>query len=571
MTAMARPNPRNSADENDSAVEDDPLVELARIVSGRSSLDDAKPRNPLRDEPGLTEADLARDLEVELLSDLQASFAAAGDVDDDAPPFYAEDEIPEEPVQEASFEDYQGPADDPEDEFEAFDGDGYYEEPAPEQPPEAVEDRSAAFGDFGLRDDRGGPAFNPSALSTAQGAPPAEPTREPATGWEATVDEEMALEPAPTGIGRPDWDDADADEPPVDAAYQDSLDASHAFGEAAAEPPAVPAPAVIRHRDRRLDTDPHGAGARHAARRRNSGRYYTVFGVLALVAIGTAAVLVLRGGDAAGEPPLIVADTGPTRVFPDETPAAEPAGNAVINRIDPDATPADENLLAGPEPVVDVTAAPEANDGITQLLGPATPEAALPAADNTIRTVRTVTVEPDGTIVANNATPANGETPAAEGTPAVEPTPAADPAPAAEPPPPAAENPAPPAAATPEPVPVADATPTPTPATPPALAPETPAVPPVAAIPNAGDPIAPGLYVQVAALGTEALAQSTLRDFRNRAPAILADTPAVIQRAEVNAGVYYRVWFGPFTSGEAESLRRSLAGVGIESFIQTNN
>ena len=57
---------------------DDPLVELARIVSGRSSFS-APPPQKGRSGPmpeAAPQADLARDLESELLNDLQATFAA---------------------------------------------------------------------------------------------------------------------------------------------------------------------------------------------------------------------------------------------------------------------------------------------------------------------------------------------------------------------------------------------------------------------------------------------------------------------------------------------------------------
>lgn len=56
--------------------DNDPLAELARIVSGRNALDpapDGKTDDPLQYEPS---GDLAQDLEAELLNDLQASFAA---------------------------------------------------------------------------------------------------------------------------------------------------------------------------------------------------------------------------------------------------------------------------------------------------------------------------------------------------------------------------------------------------------------------------------------------------------------------------------------------------------------
>lgn len=575
MTAMARPNPDGTSTRPDE-VEDDPLVELARIVSGRSTSEEPQRRSVFVDEPALSEADLARDLEVELLSDLQASFAAAGDVDDDQPPFYAEEDISddveaytqrpvEDPPAQQFTEDYRAAEyPDQTEALEAFDD-------RLSRPDEGQPSLESSFEDVGLRDGSGGPAFNPSALSTGQprsfeGADDGVP-EEPLTGWAATADgSELGSLPEDSVAGE---DFGPGEEAPFDPAYDGSLAAADAF--AADAPMVAPPPTGQRHRDRRLDADPEGVRARPSARRRTSGRNYTVFGVLALVAIGTAAVLVLRGGDpSTGEPPLITADNDATRVFPAEAPAVDNADNVVFQRTDPDdALVTEENLLPGAEPMADIAAATEANDGITQILTPTDPADAVGDADTT-RMVRTVTVLTDGTIVENGTEPvgdgitepatAEGAEPITnpanvEGNPAV--GVANDKPPAAETVVPAED---PPAAETV--VPAED---------PPAV--ETPAVVAVATpnTPAAGDAIATGRYVQVAALGTEALAQSILQEFRTRAPGLLQNQPAAIQRAELAAGVFYRVWFGPLSSAEAESLRQGLAAVGIDSFIQAQN
>ncbi len=86
-----------------AAQDDDPLAELARIVTGRSTFDPppaAKSKTvPAADSS--PEADLARDLESELLNDLQASFAALRE------PFEAEQ--PAEPPAEAPEDEGQSP------------------------------------------------------------------------------------------------------------------------------------------------------------------------------------------------------------------------------------------------------------------------------------------------------------------------------------------------------------------------------------------------------------------------------------------------------------------------------
>src|SRR5690349_13580161 len=66
--------------EQSSAAEDDPLVELARIVSGKSSFDDiVGSRSPMaaptvRPSQSPQVRDTSFDLESELMNDLQSSF-----------------------------------------------------------------------------------------------------------------------------------------------------------------------------------------------------------------------------------------------------------------------------------------------------------------------------------------------------------------------------------------------------------------------------------------------------------------------------------------------------------------
>ncbi len=574
MTAMARP--RTGREAQPESVEDDPLVELARIVSGRSTFDEPRRRSVFEDESGISEADLARDLEAELLSDLQATFAAAGEPDEE-PPFYAEEEMAgeEEPVEYAAEED----GDEPYDEavYQAYDdgAEAFADElndpepdpePAPAAPPPAPSGFRSAFSGFSLRSNRGGPAFNPNALSTEAAAAPV-PAPVPRSGWAATTDEPVEdLEPLAPLSGFDDQEDwgLDAEPESIDPVYQESLAAAEAFvDETAHVPPPAPQP---RHRDHRLDADPYGET--HYRSRRRGRRYYSVFGILLVVAIGTAAVLVLRGGaGTTGEPPLITADDSPTRIFPDETTTTDPA-NVVFDRVDPDGAAApNETLLDGAEPVTNVGNAAPADDGIAAILAPEADDTGN-AADLP-RMVRTVTVLPDGTIVNNNTTPANGAAPAADtpAEPAIE-TAANTPAPTAETPvaaTPVVETPA--AETAPAQTPAAE-----TPATPaaetPAATTTTTAPAQVANTPTTATAIAAGIYVQVSAQGTEAAAQSTLQDLVTRAPSVLTGQPTAIDRAELPQGTYYRVLFGPYSAADADALRQRLAAVGIDSFIQ---
>lgn len=591
MTAMARPKPSGTGPAD---AEEDPLVELARIVSGRSGPDEPRRRSVFQESTVTSEADLARDLEAELLSDLQATFAAAGDEEDefgepaDDPPFHAAEDL--DPPQEADafpFERDEAPPP-PLDPYEDnFDDDAAYAqfvddpfgdpadgdlEPdfgAPPPEPEDVQERyeevpppppAAAFQAMALRANRGGPAFNPNALA-GEAAPraqrPAVPESQPAAAPEPVPQPPAMEDRGPAGDWYTEHDPGlaqpDAEIEPAPEAYGNAAYAEAAYSdqpELAPEAAAV-APPKPRHRDPRLERDPTGE-ARYASRRSNSRRFYAMVAVLAIVVVGIAAIFMLGGGGTTdGDPPLIAADTSPTRVFPEQEANAGAAGNVVFDRVNPDqAAPQQETLLDGAEPVADLTVDPEANDGITQMLAQTDNGAAGDAPAP--RMVRTVTVLPDGTIVDTNTAPANGEE-AAE-------TPVSGVAGET----PAAETPVAPEAVAETP---AEATPAPE------L--ETPEVAPQAAnnagVPRVGDPIATGFYVQVSAQGSEAGAQTQLADYRAAAPGLLGNQAAVIERAELANGTFFRLQFGPFASQTAaEQFRSSLANIGIDSFLTTH-
>ncbi len=568
MTAMARPNPAGREAGEDS-YEDDPLVELARIVSGRpgsagarrrSDFDEDSGPSGFREDSGMTEADLARDLEAELLNDLRSTFAADDDPEEVA---YYDEPDDSRPLRPAGADDGMrrdlGGA-------ESYDDadDGGWDEADPDI---AGNERSLKdlpepdFGSFTLRNDPG-PAFNPSALSADD---------YPEAGSGAPIgysDEEPLLDPEPEPVRVEAVRDAFAD--PMDwdldphphvaefaggrsePGYFDT-----AYSYAREDPPQRKASrAAARHRDPRLDADPMGE-ARY--RRRRGRGLLPILGILVIVGLGAASVLILRGGSPNLEPAVIAADPGPTRVFPEPVAAAEP-DNLVFNRLNPEAPPPEENLRPPAEPLADL-GAPQANDGITQILTPAEPGAV--ADPDLPRMVRTVTVLTDGTIVNNQTALAGGDAAAANPPPAD--------ALVAEPaaPPPANIDPIavaavdPPAAA-PEPAPGL----VPPPADPaPAAAAPQPALA-VANLPTAADPIAPGFYVQVTAQASEQAARTQLLDFQARVPGLLANRPAIIQRAELEQGIFYRVKLGPFDArADAIVLLESLRAAGIDGFI----
>ncbi|MCW5713888.1 MAG: SPOR domain-containing protein [Bauldia sp.] len=559
MRAPLRPIGRGANPVAPPPADDDPLVELARIVSGRpAAAAEPAPRRrgaSLADEPGMSEADLARDLEAELLSDLQASLAAVGEAHDHAPV----DEDPTFTDEAYVTEQYR---DDPvpEDEPYAFDPEPAADEPPPAgslfvadqepddlrpyrpQPAPPAAAQGAEFDHLGMRGGKraGGPAYYPRALIPEPAAPPPQPAargrsvpvrpvaHEPFEAVARQTFDAPGAEPDFRGID--DFDDRARVEAPAFAEEEEDFRFAPIV---AAEPP-----------------------------RRRRGRLGTVLMGLVAVGVAAAAYVYFRDGTATGAPPLILADTSPVRQVPENPTAPEPP-NAIYARIDPTEGAAPVVLGAGAEVPVDPAAnTPPADDGITTLIGG--PAAGVDVADDR-RVVRTVVLAPDGTIV-NNLAGERGIEPAPLATPAGGATTPATPDPATAPATPAATTP--PAAA-------ADTT-----TTPPALAQTDVAPAPVAAAPAAGTPaatpaagtgIAAGWYVQVSSQTTEAAARADIAAFRARAPSLLGSRNAVIPTATVAGVVRYRVQFGPAASQtEAQSLCNSLRAAGIDCWVANN-
>ena len=574
MTAMARPSPagREAGEDSDR---DDPLVELARIVAGRAN---AAAGGADRDSEDMTVENLARDLEAdleaELYADLQSTFSDEG-ARTDPYPEQGDSRAFDRPAPARGSA--RQPAAEPLDQPRA----------ATDLPPLPRARQTPDFSSFNLRNEKG-PAYNPSALSAGdyEAAYPAQSRDQRRADAfdeeEPLLDQESAGEDTNEYEDYDDQDDWDLDPHPhvaeaaAGAAEPAYLDQAEAYQRD--DSPQVRAPrSPGRHRDPRLDRDPLGE-ARY--RRGGSRRLYPLLGVILIIALGAVGVLVLRNGGGTPDPVLVTADTSPTRVFPEPEPA-DP-DNLVFNRINPDTPAPEENLLPPVESPADLGAAPDANDGITQILTPADPGAGIdPAAADLPRMVRTVTVLPDGTIVGHETAPAEGEAAGAapaEGAALPDPVVAnAPPAPAAAVPEPApadpiaavVNNPDAAAAAPPEPVrlvepPAAEAQPL-------ALTPAPAVADQVANLPRVGDPIAPGFYVQVSSQRSEQAAQTQLNALRGQAPSLLGDRPAIIQRIELpERGVFFRVQFGPFSGADAQSLLQSLSEVGIDAFVMNH-
>lgn len=316
--------------------------------------------------------------------------------------------------------------------------------------------------------------------------------------------------------------------------------------------------------------------------------------VFALAVLGTAGAVGYRalfGSSNSGPPPVIKAETAPSKVVPADKKNAQSAkliqdrvtdkgaGEKLVSR---EEQPIDMNKPAGVFP----QAPSAASSGSVQ---PAMLGSGVIASDP--KKVRTIAIRPDG-MVAPAGTPAmpaptppasapspgaNDATPAQ---PASEPEQAAGAAPAAtEPPPPARET-----AARAAPArrngplslsPGADQTPAaPAPAAPaPAPRQRTAAAPtqlaPQASSAASGSP-AGGYAVQVSSRRSEADAQAAFRSLQSQFPDQLGGRQPLIRRVDLGEkGIYYRTMVGPFgSSSEAKQLCEALKAAGGNCFIQ---
>lgn len=170
--------------------------------------------------------------------------------------------------------------------------------------------------------------------------------------------------------------------------------------------------------------------------RRRSGRVFAlVAGVLAIVAVGGAAVFLFRGDGGAGSPPpIIAADEGPTKVAGDQTGVAAEAdaqSKLIYDRVDEAGSSDDTRLVTGEAEIGSIPSDDGAasDNPISRVIIPGGPGIDQPVADGAgngetavadaglppvpgdesqseigPRMVRTVVVKPDGTIISSEAT-----------------------------------------------------------------------------------------------------------------------------------------------------------------------
>jgi hypothetical protein len=311
-----------------------------------------------------------------------------------------------------------------------------------------------------------------------------------------------------------------------------------------------------------------------------------IAGVLALAVIGTAGAFGYRalfGSSGSPQPPPVIkADTGPSKIVPATTGKEAQSNKLITDRMNERGQ--SEKLVSREEQPLDKPT--------TVVLSQPAPQSELGSGviGSEPKKVRTIAIHPDQSVVAD-ATPQGATPPAAVAPARAAATPASVP-PArvgtatAEVEQDAAPSP------TRAPAPVRSAAPTPNgaplslnPDAPPARAAErAPAAPsrtasvaapaPMAPVPSAaaGNAGGPGSYVQVSSQRSEAEAQGAFRSLQAKYPNQLGGRQPLIFRVDLGAkGTYYRTMVGPFANAsEAGELCSSLKAAGGQCLIQRN-
>ncbi|MCX5493592.1 SPOR domain-containing protein [Kaistia dalseonensis] len=567
-----RPNAADSATGRraDPAVpaEQDPLVELARIVSGKSSFDDlvggrpqAAPTVRQQQPPQLRPQgrDVSFDLESELLNDLQSSFDPTARP---APPRYAAPEPERAPARE-SFDQMRLRGGQP-----AAPARPQQMAPAPEDDPYA----GTAYATSGYDAPR-----TPGARSA-----------QPFGGGSYRAGQENAVDEPSGGY------DEYYPEDDQSAGYDDDADY---------DDQAVYAEDEVYEQPERPSRSRKGL--------------ITAAIVLAVVLAGGLAALALkdRSSTIGGAPKVIAADQGPTKVQPAAQPSTDDGqqNKMIYDRASQD--PSQEQLVLPDDGAID-QAAPSnesaASREISRIILPGAPgsatssdvsnamnAASAPADDATAddsdagpRKVRTVVVKPDGTIISSEAQPkdASGATAAATA-----PTQLAMTPPTSDPASPVVSAPA----STPAPTTAAPATTLPSDAaastkdasqlTEPAAAPRAAAAPKPTTRPTPSDAPAQtaaaastqdaapasaggGFVVQITSQRTQDQALAAYKSLQRKFPSVLGSQQPDVVRADLGAkGVFYRVRVGPMaTRDQAVSFCESLRAAGGDCIVQKN-
>ena len=435
-----------------AAASDDPLFELARIVSGRgagASSAPAAPPPPLRGRPqappeparpAAPEPDILGDLEAELLSDLQASFAAVKEAIEPAEPPPAPKVSPQPsaaaaappsspdvpparppqpqptPQQPSSPPVHAAP---PPQQSAPPRGSGAARPPIqqmpqrqpaapaappprerPHAPPPAsaapAEPKKVEVGNFNLR-----PTATPQVRVTAA---PSTPPEKPAPGaarssrWDRPAEPPTPQASAASRFAPPRAANHQAQPAPrqpvpppaldeEDLPFGEGLPFAHDGEDAADEFPLDAFDIVPGYGDD-AEIPPYPDDELEPLRKRGVPRsLVAIAGILALVLIGVLAFVMLRPGvSGSGTPPVISADAGPTKIAPPEPPSTSNGGEQnklIYDRVDngPGGGPVNSNLVTpGSEPIAPVPST-DTDNPIARVILPGGPEA--PASADT--------------------------------------------------------------------------------------------------------------------------------------------------------------------------------------------
>ncbi len=300
------------------------------------------------------------------------------------------------------------------------------------------------------------------------------------------------------------------------------------------------------------------------------GGMVTVAVILALAVVGTGAAFAYRTyvvAPRSGEPPIIRADAGPTKIVPApadsgaKVPDRMATGDGTEKIVPREEAPVDVNAKTTGPRVVFPPLNQNGNPPQVAAVTPATPPPPAAVGNGTMpndnpRKIKTLTVHGDQADAA--AVPVTSAPPPVAAPP--KPAPRAAVAPRT---PPSAAN-----ASANAPLSLAPG------------AQPAPAVEPRARVaataPTQIEPSAPasggGYMVQVSSQRNEADAQASYRALQGKFPAVLGSHSPVIKRADLgDKGVYYRAMVGPFgTPEEASQFCGNLKTAGGQCVVQRN-
>jgi hypothetical protein len=296
--------------------------------------------------------------------------------------------------------------------------------------------------------------------------------------------------------------------------------------------------------------------------------------VLVLAVLGTGAAFAYRtyvGSPRSGEPPIIRADAGPTKIVPapadgsSKLPDRLAAGDGTEKIVPREEAPVDINAKSGPR----VVFPPLNQNGNPPSTASVAPSAQPPAnagngtlPNNEPRKIRTLSVhgdQPDGAAVPVGAAAAAAAKPAAN-TRVASATPRTSPAVAN-----ANDSANGPLSLSPQAAPAAEPPRTRVAATNPTqISPQ--------AAPSGNAAAVGGYLVQVSSQRNEADAQASYKALQGKFPSVLGSRSPVIKRADLgDKGVYYRAMVGPFGSpGEASQFCGNLKTAGGQCVVQRN-